>query len=233
MRTERDPMDRDAAMEKIRKCLALSSSPNENEARTALLMARRLMAEYKIGSTEDISAEEEPEKRQTSITYTTIRDNWVIDLLNVMGPRFCCRPFSSRMYGKKTRTASFLGFPQDLDVCIPAFELAVNVIRSNSVRMKLSRESSDSYARGFIKGLMHEYARQDAEAAASQCTERSLVTVMSVPEEVNKYAERNFSTESIKVRSYGLNERAFTSGYYDGKSHLVRRVDGADVRQLR
>ena len=70
-------MDRDAALEKIRKCLALSSSPNENEARTALLMARRLMAEYKIGSGEEIAEGQMPEQRMSSITYTTIRDNWV------------------------------------------------------------------------------------------------------------------------------------------------------------
>jgi len=37
-------MNRDEAMDKIRKCLALSASPNENEAKAALLMARKLMA---------------------------------------------------------------------------------------------------------------------------------------------------------------------------------------------
>ena len=55
-------MDREAALEKIRKCLALSESPNENEARTALLMARRLMAEYKIGSSAELSADQRPER---------------------------------------------------------------------------------------------------------------------------------------------------------------------------
>ena len=226
-------MDRDAALEKIRKCLALSSSPNENEARTALLMARRLMAEYKIGSGEEIDEGQVPEQRCSSITYTTIRDNWVIDLLNLVGPRYCCRPFSTREYGKKTRTASFAGFPQDLDVCIPAFELAVTTIRSNIIRSKLDKDEADSYARGFIKGLEAEYRRQDAETMADECRETALVTVMDVPEEVDRYANERFRTERVNVRAYRMNSGAYDSGFSDGRNHLSRRVRGQPVRRLK
>lgn len=35
--------------DKIKKLLALAESPNENEAQAALLKARQLMAEHKIG----------------------------------------------------------------------------------------------------------------------------------------------------------------------------------------
>ena len=94
-------MDRDAALEKIRKCLALSSSPNENEARTALLMARRLMAEYKIGSGEEIAEGQMPEQRMSSITYTTIRDNWVIDLLNLVDPDTAAAPSPPGSTGRR------------------------------------------------------------------------------------------------------------------------------------
>lgn len=38
--------------EKIRKLLALAESPNEHEARAALLKARELMAEYKLTEAE-------------------------------------------------------------------------------------------------------------------------------------------------------------------------------------
>ena len=227
-------MDRDAALEKIRKCLALSKSPNENEARTALLMARRLMAEYKIGiGDEQLDEDQVPEQRETSVTFTTIRDNWVLDLLALMGPRFCYRTYSAKEYGKKTRTAGFAGFPQDLDVCIPAFELAVATIRSNIIRGHMSKEEADSYARGFIKGLGSEYARQDAEMMAEDVQERSLVTVMTVPEEVDRYAAENFSTRRIRMRAYGMDEGAYNSGFADGRNHLNRKVDGKPVKQLR
>ena len=44
-------MDKDYK-EKIRKLLALAESPNEHEARAALLKARQLMAEHKLTETE-------------------------------------------------------------------------------------------------------------------------------------------------------------------------------------
>lgn len=45
--------------DKIKKLLALAESPNENEAQAALLKARQLMAEHKIGEA-DL---EEPEDK--------------------------------------------------------------------------------------------------------------------------------------------------------------------------
>ena len=45
--------------ERIAKLLALADSPNEHEARAALLKARELMAEYKLWS-------EETEERKTA-----------------------------------------------------------------------------------------------------------------------------------------------------------------------
>ena len=44
-------MDKDYK-EKIRKLLALAESPNEHEARAALLKARQLMAEHKLTEAE-------------------------------------------------------------------------------------------------------------------------------------------------------------------------------------
>ena len=45
-------MDKDYR-DKIRKLLALAESPNENEAKLALLKARQLMAEHKLTERED------------------------------------------------------------------------------------------------------------------------------------------------------------------------------------
>lgn len=224
-------MDREAAIEKIRKCLALSDSPNENEARTALLMARRLMAEYKIGSAEEISDGQSPEQRLSSVTFTTVRDNWVLLLMKIIGPRYCCRPYSFKEYRKKTRTAAFAGFPQDLDVCIPAFELSVATIRANTARM--DRNAANSYANGFIRGLTEAYEVQDAESNCNEVKERSLVTVMNVPKEVDDYVNANFTHTRVNMRLYPTNESAYRSGMYDGRSHLNRKVRGEPPKQLR
>lgn len=43
-------MDRSKAMERIRKCLAMTGSPNANEAAIAMRQAQKLMAEYDISA---------------------------------------------------------------------------------------------------------------------------------------------------------------------------------------
>ena len=67
--------------EKIKKLLALSKSPNEHEAQSALAKAQQLMAEHKISMAEV----EDKEKRKANehsagITYSTRRDPWVLRL---------------------------------------------------------------------------------------------------------------------------------------------------------
>ncbi|MBP5395069.1 MAG: hypothetical protein J6Y18_04095, partial [Candidatus Methanomethylophilaceae archaeon] len=144
-----------------------------------------------------------------------------------------CRPFSYKEYRKKTRTAAFTGFPQDLDICVPAFELAVSTIRSNIIRMKKDPSAANSYASGFIRGLAEAYEVQDAESNSGDVKERSLITVMEVPKEVDDYVRDNFTTSRISVRAYRMNESAYRSGMYDGRSHLNRKVRSEQIRQLK
>ena len=71
--------------EKIKKLLALSKSPNEHEAQSALAKAQQLMAEHKISMAEV----EDKEKRKANehsagITYSTKRDPWVLRLSKLL-----------------------------------------------------------------------------------------------------------------------------------------------------
>ncbi|MBH04014.1 MAG: hypothetical protein CMP08_07805 [Xanthomonadales bacterium] len=50
-------MQRDKAIEKIRKCLALSASSNEHEAATALRQAQALMREFSVSESQVAAAE--------------------------------------------------------------------------------------------------------------------------------------------------------------------------------
>lgn len=226
-------MDRDAALEKIRKCLALSRSPNENEARTALLMARRLMIEYKIGSLDEISEENQnPETRETPFAYTTITNPWMFALSVFIASRYCCRSFALRGYGKKTRRVGFVGLSGDLEVCVPAFELAATTIIHNVHHLKLDRASASSYAEGFMKGMKAEYEKQDAAMIQSECTETALATVTSVPDCVNRHVDENFNTVRFTTRVHPRDESAYSTGYADGCSHLRKKVDGRKPRQL-
>ena len=222
-----EKLNREEALDKIRKCLALTASPNENEAKTALMMARRLMVEYKIGDIDlkEDNVEKIVETRDTPISYTTIRDNWISYLNGLISPRYCCRSFERREYGKKTRYISFIGFSADLDVCVPAFELAVSTIRNTIISRKYSKQEAHNYAMGFIKGLKLAFEEQDQELASTLCRETALTVCIEVPKEVDDYVKNNFSTCTVKLRNYSLQQQIFDTGVRDGRNHLKKKIE--------
>lgn len=219
-------MDRNDALDKIRKCLALSESPNENEARAALMMVRKLMAAYKIGERdlEFVDVDRTPMNRVSSVTFTTLRDNWMPLLIRLISERFCCRGYTHREHGKKLRHPGFIGFPNDVDVCVRAFEYTVNTIRSNTHGSVWDNALRDSYARGFIAGLDRAYRDQDDELEATLCDEHSLTVVMGVPPEVDEFSNSILSVKKVRIRSYKSDFFSYNSGYIDGKNHLNKKV---------
>lgn len=67
--------------DKIAKLLALAESPNENEARAALLKARELMAEHKLRPEEIEKAEKAKVIRDVlDVTCTSMTNPWACSL---------------------------------------------------------------------------------------------------------------------------------------------------------
>ena len=70
--------------EKIEKLLALATSPNENEARAALLKAKELMAKNKL-----TEADFEDAKKQKLKTFKCEDVTWTTDSGRVWMTRLC------------------------------------------------------------------------------------------------------------------------------------------------
>ena len=88
--------------EKIAKLLALAESPYEEEAKAALLQARRLMAEHKL-MPEDIEPQENKKVIQecVGITCTKLSSPWTVYLSTLIAAHYCCRPYRSSVHGSK------------------------------------------------------------------------------------------------------------------------------------
>ena len=223
-------MDREEALDRIQKCLALSSSPNENEARTAMLMARRLMAKYMVEEGEVLESDGVPEERDSSVTCTTIRDPWALELGTLIADRHRCRSFVRKGYRKKTMTVSFLGFARDLDVCVPVFEYAASTVRLGIASGHLDRASADSYARGFLRGLSEAYREQDR--TETDGTGMSIVALTRTPDEVDDYARRSLGSKRLSFRSYHTDPSVYDSGYAAGRGHLNEKVREHPLKRL-
>ena len=100
--------------EKIKKLLALAESPNEHEAKAALLKARQLMAEHKLMEAEVKDVEKQVVKEVwTDITCSKRRNPWVVHLSAAIGGNYCCKGCRRHRPGEQTQQIGFIGFEDD------------------------------------------------------------------------------------------------------------------------
>lgn len=80
--------------EKIKKLLALAESPNEHEAKAALLKAKELMAEHKLSELDvkDVGKKEVKEVLLEGMQASTRHNPWIIPLSTVMEKTIVAKP---------------------------------------------------------------------------------------------------------------------------------------------
>lgn len=211
---------------KIKDLLALSESPNEHEARAALLKARELMVKYKVSELDITDVRDRPVvKKHTGVTYSVRRDPWVSYLATVIAEHHCCRDFMFRKKKKQTIEVGLLGFSGDVEICMQVFSYAVECVRlvTEKYRKKSSADVANGYGFGFVRGLMDAYEKQQAEKES----EEGWALVVMTPKEVEE-ADRSFKrTKSgdVSGRVENADRRAFGKGMEDGSRFgMVKRI---------
>ena len=86
-------MDKETAIDKIKKCLALAKSDNPHEAAAALRQAQKLMALYKVDAL-DISLADVSEEMVKAQNIAMI--DWETALANLIAGAFGCKNYSRR-----------------------------------------------------------------------------------------------------------------------------------------
>ncbi|MCL1819141.1 MAG: DUF2786 domain-containing protein [Oscillospiraceae bacterium] len=148
----------------ITKLLALASSPNENEARAALLKARELMAKHKLRQT-DVERSDTAKviDRLTRITCTKIINAWVTRLSVIIAENYCCKSYYNRMKRAKKVTIGLIGLEDDIDICERIIEYAFDCVVSECRRIRRQhrndcapstiRQIENAYGYGFCEGV--------------------------------------------------------------------------------
>ena len=216
---------------KIEKLLALSESPNEHEAKAALLKARQLMAEHKLCE-EDFKDREKRtvvEIDMPDITCSLRRDPWIVDLSSVIGDAYCCVGYRKRMPRKQTNMIGFMGLEEDAEVCAQMFRYAVECVRKRVSEIKEEnkeyypeyvRRLCDSYGTGFVIGVRQEFKQQ-----AEQNQEWGLVLVK--PQEVEEKMQSYGKEEFRKIKEEAVVGNALFEGITDGREfHRQKRIGG-------
>ena len=211
--------------EKIAKLLALAESPYEEEAKAALLQARRLMAEHKL-MPEDIEPQENKKVVQecVGVTCTKLSSPWTVYLSTLIAAHYCCRPYRSHAHGSKVSEIGFIGMEDDFKLCKLAFLYAYDCISSRCRQIRTQKEYSaktlremcNSYGWGFCRGLSAAFQKQEAE-------HHEWELVMVVPQAVED-AVSKMKRSSYKISSTSsMNHQYAAMGYADGQEFDMRR----------
>lgn len=208
--------------DKIAKLLALADSPNENEARAALLKARALMAQYKLRP-EEIKRDGEPKVKEilTGITCTKMTNAWASHLAAIVAEHYCCKSYRSHIKHEKKIEVGFVGLEDDLEVCTRIFKYAYDCVLAHCKEIRAEyrdyytaahvRELANAYGFGFAQGLRAAF---QAQAAQHQEWGLVMVTPKAVMDVVNQMGRP--STFGSAARGE-LADKFKKKGYADGQ----------------
>lgn len=209
--------------DKIRKLLALAKSPEEHEAKAALLKARQLMAEHKLTEEELRDAEKQQVKDiRTDITCSKRKNPWIINLSAVIGENYCCKGYRVHGKGQQTQGIGFIGLEDDVELCVEIFKYAVDCVLAEIKRIKeeccdldlppmFTKRRCDSFGYGFVYGCSEAFSKQEEEHKE----EWGLVLVM--PQEVEEAAQHLGHQPFAASAEEDLSASAFFAGKKRGQ----------------
>lgn len=211
--------------DKVKKLLSLATSPNENEAKAALLKAKKLMMEHKISEAEvqGVDEQELTHLQCEEISWTTDSGEiWMVDLTNLIADNHLCACSWSTYRGRRTHMLEITGLKQDAELCREVIKYAVGFVRSRIKIEQRRRSSSDpkavarSYAKGFVLGMSLMYDEQKDEHP-----EWGLV--VSKPQEVDEYM-KSLGTKKVQTRQVEFDQLAYMRGQNDGMAFSPNKV---------
>lgn len=220
--------ERKKILARIRKCLALSKSPEPHEAAAALRQAQKLMQMYDLTERDVALAEVVTHTVTVGRMYTPAA--WMVGLINVVGEAFGVKPVYERNLFESSAVI-FIGVGPSADVA--AYTFAV-------LRRKCTRARTEHY-RALRGARAHRIARADAYALGWVTAVYQPVRAFAqhVPDLVHTYlAQRRANLPTLKGtdRAAGKYEHDAELGYRDGEgvalhhgvgAHAVKRIGGA------
>ena len=223
-------MTKEQAMEKIQKLLRLASSQNENEAQAAMLMAQKLMAQYKIELSQVEDAEIDHNVMEEDADKKAHSTAWKRQLALLIAKNFQCEAY---VVGYRTYKTVFVGKRDNLKICKQVYEAAIRFIDFNFAiywrttgKYKLPRDAKwlgwtelpvsysiaqkSSYAMGFTTRLRVRFDEQKVKADKEGW---GLVLVKD-PDVVEYKLNLNLS-KSTFTQANTDDDDAYSKGYMD------------------
>lgn len=226
--------DTNKILDKIRKCLALSTSSNEHEAEVALRHARKLMEAH--GLTEQDVAAAEAKEIYVKASVKRCPPIWEALLSSQIANAFGCRVFFAGSRRQTSGQWCFIGCGASPDVAQYAFTVLhrqAKRAREAHIKGHLKRCSTNKTRRAdlFSEGWVRAVAGKITEFCGTEMQSTAIdAYVAKHYPEVNDLKMNNRN----KGRTLGLKEYDdYLAGQQSGKdAQLNHAVSGSDQQQL-
>ncbi|MCX2684048.1 DUF2786 domain-containing protein [Pseudomonas sp. DCB_AW] len=234
---QQDESKLERVIRKIKRCLALSKSSNENEAATAMRQAQALMREYRLTELDVRLSDVDEVQSEKSRAHR--RPTWDRHLSAIVARVFSCRPLSYRHWcgtsGRMVERALFVGVTPAPQIAMYAYEALlakltqarldyVSRVRSGKSRSTYSPETAgDHFAIAWVSavhGKIHELVpRGEEDLAIEQHSKGS--GLVAVESRDNALIEQYLAGKEIgkprKARAVELDMAAQIAGMLAGQ----------------
>ncbi|WP_460108207.1 DUF2786 domain-containing protein [Pseudomonas sp. H1_F01] len=224
------------AIRKIKHCLALAQSANENEAATALRQAQALMREYRLTEMDvKLSDVGEVESR---FTRTERLPTWERNLSSAVSSVFGCTALYGRQYCKEKdrilARVSFVGVTPAQQIALYAFETLltkvkyarkkyVAAVRAGVHRSSYTAETAcDHFALAWVNevyGKLIALVPKGEDAAPTASEGRDIIAVEAQDKAlINEYLANKGVGKARKARDVDIDLNAQIAGMLAGRS---------------
>lgn len=222
-------IDRARALEKIKKCLALSESNNPHEAESALRQARKLMDKFHLDySDADASRAQEHEFKIGTGSRAPAR--WVRMLANTVGTSMGCVTFFR--HGSLGQSIIFIGETGNAELAAYAYEI---LLRQLERQRKEFVCNLDGYEIGAKRKLGARFAEGWIGAIAAKVSEFGGVSAEG-ERAINAYCSRAYPEVKVSKmprRKINLLEyKAMLAGEEEGEKVSLHKPVGRGEEQL-
>lgn len=230
-------MDRDKALEKIKKCLALAGSSEPHEAAAAMRQAQKLMAEHGLSG---IDVELADVAESTTPAKSNMLPNWEVSLARVVANSFGCdfyitRGFIThwRMKPERKTDYAFVGLHANAQIASYAFSVLQRQCvadRSAHVQKQPKRlKSTTRTARGDAFAMGWVVAVRDLLDKLAGCESHAQLIEHYMSREHPDMAEANVKRRELNRH---VRDDSFTDGHQAGKKAQLHKGVSSEKKHL-
>lgn len=205
---------------RVKKLLALSKSPNENEAAAALRKANELMADYKL------TAEQFSDYTKAKVKGTKRFIRWRVVLANAVE-----NLYATYHYTDHEGNIVFIGEELDVFMSTEMYKYLVKTI-DRMAKQNIRKNAKYKYRQSYRAGIANRLYDRMYELG-QQCSWRNPKELKAQKKQIAEFVEKQVAIETSKKKFEKANPLAFSKGNNDANGiNLSRQMTGSGTRRI-